>query len=140
MSDQVSTIYAPPAATVLVVDDEPFIRVVLADALNEAGYIAIEAENAEVAVDMLHTHSSIDVLITDINLDSGFDGHHVALKAYRRFPSLKVILMTGDVITSDQFSNKPAMADGFLQKPFRLEDMWQLVESLLQPNPQAAIQ
>ena len=138
MTLRTDVMFAPPTATILVVDDEPFLRIVLAEALVEAGYIVIEAESAEVAIDMLQAHPTIDVLITDINLDSAFDGHEVALKAQRRFPHLKVILMTGDLIPDEQFGAKPAIADGFLCKPFRLDDMWQLVESLFdRPNPGA---
>ena len=140
MTAQAFPISSPPAATILVVDDEPFLRVVLPEALNEAGYHAIEAENADVAEQMLQTHPNIDVLITDINLDCRLDGHQVALKAYSLFPYLKVILMSGDLIAGEQGASKSTVADGFLHKPFQLEDMWNLVESLLRLNPPVSIQ
>jgi DNA-binding NtrC family response regulator len=122
-------IFAPSTATILVVDDEPFIRIVLAEALADAGYTAIEAESAEAAIEMLQSHPNVDVLITDINLNSSFDGHQIALRAQSLFPHLKVIFMTGDLMTDEQFAAKPLIAHGFLSKPFRLDDMWQLVEA-----------
>jgi DNA-binding NtrC family response regulator len=131
MTLQTDAFFAPSAATILVVDDEPFIRIVVAEALADAGYIAIEAESAEAAIEMLQSHPNVDVLITDINLNSGFDGHQVALKAQSLFPRLKVVLMTGGPMTDEQVAAKSAIAHGFLSKPFRLDDLWQLVEALV---------
>jgi CheY-like chemotaxis protein len=121
----------PPAATVLVVDDEPFVRVVIAEALDEAGYFAIEAENADVALDLLHADPSIDVLITDMHLLGALDGHHLALKAYSILPALKVIFMTGDDVAASRIAKQAGLADGVLVKPFRLEELWQVVELCL---------
>jgi CheY-like chemotaxis protein len=121
----------PPTVTVLVVDNEPFIRVVIAEALGEAGYFAVEAENADVALDLLHADSSIDILITDMHLLGALDGHQLALKAYSIFPALKVIFMTGDDVAASRITKQPGLADGVLVKPFRLEELWQMVEVCL---------
>ncbi|RKK02765.1 response regulator [Pseudoroseomonas wenyumeiae] len=121
----------PPAATVLVVDDEPFIRTVVARALDEINYFTIEAENAEVALDLLHADPGIGLLITDIHLHGALDGHQLVLKAYSIIPALKVIYMTGDFVAAARLGKQPGPADGVLVKPFRLEDLWQMVEGCL---------
>ncbi|MBC9175651.1 response regulator [Pseudoroseomonas ludipueritiae] len=123
----------PPAATVLVVDDEPFIRIVIAEALDGAGHFAIEAENADVAMDLLHADPGIDVLITDMHLLGSFNGQQLATKAYSIIPALKVIFMTGDCVTASRISKHPGPGDGVLVKPFRLEDLLRMVEACLKP-------
>jgi DNA-binding response OmpR family regulator len=124
-----ASFFKPPTATVLVVDDETFIRTVIAEALDEAGYFAVEAENATVALDLLHAEPSIDVLITDMHLLRAFDGHQLALRACSIFPALKVIFMTGDDVAASRIAKQPSLADGVLVKPFRLEELWQMVEA-----------
>lgn len=127
-----STSFAKPqAATVLVVDDEPFIRIVIAEALEEAGYFTVEAENADVALDLLYADPNVDVLITDLHLLGPLDGHQLALKAYSILPALKVIFMTGDDVAASRIAKQPGLTDGVLVKPFRLEELWQMVESCL---------
>ena len=126
-----ATFSRPPAATVMVVDDEPFIRTVVARALDEINYFTIEAESAEVALDLLHADPGIDLLIIDIHLDGTIDGHQLALKAYSIIPAVKVIFMTGDFVAAARLGKQPGLADGVLVKPFRLEDLWQMVEGCL---------
>lgn len=119
------------AVTVLVVDDETFIRSVVAEALELAGYATVQAENACAALDLLHTDPGVDILITDMHLPDGFNGHQLALKAYGLRPALKVIFMTGDPVAASRISQQPDLADGVSVKPFRLDDLWQVVESCL---------
>ncbi|SUE43993.1 response regulator [Roseomonas gilardii] len=120
----------PSAATILVVDDESFVRTVIADALNEAGYFTIEAESADVALDLLRADPGIDILVTDMHLLGALDGRQLALEAYGIMPALKVILMTGDDVAASGIAQQPDLADGVLVKPFRLEELWQMVEGL----------
>lgn len=119
------------AATILVVDDETFVRTMVAEALSEAGHFTIEAENASVALDLLYADPSIGVLITDVHMPGAFDGHQLALKAYNIVPALKVIFMTGDDVAASKIAKQPGLADGVLVKPFRLEGLWQMVEGCL---------
>jgi CheY-like chemotaxis protein len=118
------------SATVLVVDDEPFVRVVVAEALAEAGYLTFEAEDAEAALDLLNANPNIDVLVTDMCLAGALDGHQLAIEAYSLCPDLKVIFMTGDSQTASTLERLPGVADGVLIKPFHLEDLWQLMAHL----------
>jgi CheY-like chemotaxis protein len=117
--------------TVLVVDDEPFVRVVVAEAIAEIGCLTLEADDAETALNLLSTNLSIDVLITDIRLPGTLDGHQLAIEAYSRRPELKVIFMTGDSHMASKLEKLPSAADGVLIKPFRLVDLWRSVEEIL---------
>jgi len=119
------------AVTVLVVDDEVFIRSIVAEALELAGYFTVEAEDACAALGLLYTDPGVDILITDMHLPDDFNGHQLALKAYGLCPSLKVIFMTGDPVAASRIAQQPDLADGVLVKPFRLDDLWQVVEACL---------
>lgn len=126
-----ASFFESSTVTFLVVDDEPFIRIVITEALDRAGYFAIEAENAEMALDLLYANPGIDVLITDEHLPGGFNGHQLALKACGILPALKVIFMTGDDVAAARIAKQPGLADGVLVKPFRLDDLWRAVEACL---------
>jgi CheY-like chemotaxis protein len=118
--------------TVLVVDDEPFVRVVVAEALAEVGYLILEAEDAEAALDLLNANPNIGVLVTDVRLAGGLDGHQLAIEAYGLCPDLKVIFMTGDSLMASKLEKLPGVADGVLVKPFHLQDLWQLMAQLFE--------
>jgi CheY-like chemotaxis protein len=118
--------------TVLVVDDEPFVRVVVAEALAEAGYLILEAEDAEAALDLLNANSNVDALVTDVRLAGEQDGHQLAIEAYSLCPDLKVIFMTGDSLMASKLEKLPGVADGVLVKPFHLQDLWQLMAQLFE--------
>jgi CheY-like chemotaxis protein len=128
--------YAPSSktspATVLVVDDEPFVRVVVAEALAEAGYLTLEAEDAEAALDLLNANPNIGVLVTDMRLAGGLNGHQLAIEAYNLCPDLKVIFMTGDSLMASTLGRLPGVADGVLIKPFHLQDLWRLMAGLIE--------
>jgi DNA-binding NtrC family response regulator len=119
------------AVTVLVVDDENFIRSIVAEALEIEGYFTVQAENACAALDLLHTDPVVDILITDMHLPDDFNGHQLALKARNLRPALKVIFMTGDPVAASKISQQPDLVDGVLVKPFCLDALWQVVESCL---------
>ena len=119
------------AVTVLVVDDETFIRTIVAEALEIAGYFTVQAESARAALGLLHIDPGVDILLTDIHLHGDCNGYQLASKARSLRPSLKVIFMTGDHVAASRISQQPDLADGVLVKPFRLDDLWQVVESCL---------
>ena len=60
--------------TVLVVDDEPNMRVLVVEVLEELGYFAIEAGDGPTALKLLQSVSSVDLLITDLALPGGING------------------------------------------------------------------
>ncbi|GGE17282.1 two-component system sensor histidine kinase/response regulator [Aureimonas endophytica] len=80
--------------TVLLVEDDPMIRMVSADMLQEFGHVVIEAGSAEDALVALET-APIDVLVTDVNLP-GLSGPQLAVEARRIRPGIAVVFATGD--------------------------------------------
>jgi CheY-like chemotaxis protein len=79
----------------LVVEDDPILRVTLAEALRDEGFEVAEAANGTDALDILHGPRAAKILVTDINLGSPPDGIEVAEEAMRRHDQLRVIYATG---------------------------------------------
>src|SRR4051812_10575809 len=63
---------------VLVVDDEPTIRMLALEVLGDLGYRAIEAGEGESALKVLRSPARIDLLVTDVGLPGGMNGRQVA--------------------------------------------------------------
>jgi PAS domain S-box-containing protein len=81
--------------TVLVVDDEPTIRMLVVAILEDLGYTALEAENGPAALRMMQSMGRLDLLVTDVGLPGGMNGREVAQAARLLRPGLKVLFITG---------------------------------------------
>jgi len=113
-----------PVATddvVLVVEDEPGVRMLVTDLLDELGYRAIEAGDGAEGVAVLRSDARIDLLITDVGLPGGMNGRQVADVARELRPGLPVLFITG-------FAENAVVGDGpldegmeLLAKPFTID-------------------
>src|SRR5258705_1775014 len=89
---------APRAAmgeTVLFVDDEPLVRMLVGEVLAELGYTAIEASDGSSALQVLRSDTRIDLLVTDVGLPGGMNGRQLADFGRTARPNLKVLFITG---------------------------------------------
>ncbi|RAU35656.1 ATP-binding protein [Pseudomonas sp. RIT 411] len=118
-------------ATVLVVDDEPTVRMLVTDLLRELGYVIIEAADGAGGLEVLHSDARIDLLVTDVGLPGGMNGRQLADAARVRRPALKVLFITGFAETSllSDGHLEPGMA--ILTKPFAVEALAQRVKGLV---------
>ena len=80
---------------VLLVDDEPLIRMVTAEHLEDLGYSVLEAGDARAAIKVLETEETIDLLLTDVGLPNGMNGRQLADIAREKRPELPVMFITG---------------------------------------------
>lgn len=101
---------------VLVVDDEPLIRLGLVTTLEDEGYRVLEAANASEAMRTLDGHPGISFVITDVNMPGSMDGVELAQSARERNPSLHLIIVSGARNVSD--GDLPDRAV-FLSKPYQ---------------------
>lgn len=124
-----------PDATVLVVDDEPTVRMMMLDALAMIGMRCIEAADGAAALAMLDRHPDIDLLVTDVGLPGGLNGRQVADEARRRLPDLGVLFVTG-YADSVVLQNDASLEDRtlILTKPFSIEDLQRQTARLLTRN------
>ncbi|TWF59211.1 response regulator [Neorhizobium alkalisoli] len=91
-------IAAPVASgktTILVVDDEPLVRMVAVEILEELGYSVLEAEDAPSALKILSARPDIDLLVTDVGLPNGMNGRQLADAVRTDRPDLPVLFVTG---------------------------------------------
>jgi CheY-like chemotaxis protein len=112
---------------VLVVDDEVFVRMLVADVLDEAGFEVIEAANAQAALKRLELAQDVRVLFTDINMPPGMDGLELARRVHAQWPQIGLVVTSGyERPSNDQ------IADGglFLPKPFRPETVISAVQQV----------
>ncbi|WP_158929981.1 ATP-binding protein [Acidisphaera sp. S103] len=117
--------------TVLVVDDEPTVRMLVCEVLGELGYAAIQAGDAQEGLCLLRSDHRIDLLITDVGLPNGMNGRQLADAAKVGRPDLQVLFITG-------YAEKVAMGGGRLgpgmdviTKPFALQTLAEKVSMMI---------
>jgi len=100
--------------SVLVVEDEPLLRMDIVDFLEDAGYIVWQAENSVDAIDLLVRHGEIRLVMTDVDMPGGMDGIKLAAYVRDRWPPLKIIVVSGyrsvateEVPAETRFFSKP---------------------------------
>ena len=80
---------------VLIVEDEPLVRLDAVRAIEDAGYEAIEAANADDAIRILENRSDICVVFTDMHMPGSIDGLKLAHAVRNRWPPIKIIVTSG---------------------------------------------
>ena len=116
--------------SILLVEDELFIRVLLADELRDEGYQVIEASNAEEALEVLRGVVP-DAILSDVNMPGSIDGLGLLAAVKVAFPGLPVIIMSGHVHPGDAVA---AGAHQFVAKPFRIGVIVEAVREVLEKS------
>jgi len=111
---------AVPSTNVLVVEDEIVLRMRAVDIVEDAGFTAVEAVNADEALAILESRSDISLLFSDIQMPGTMDGLKLAHAVHDRWPSIKIILVSGQVKVSEE--DKPADSR-FFGKPLEVSKM-----------------
>jgi two-component system, response regulator PdtaR len=102
-------------AVILVVEDNPVIRICSLDLLRSAGFVALEASDADEAIRILEARSDIRLVFTDIGMPGTMDGIKLAHYIRDRWPPVKLIVASGSAIVSQ--SHLPAGAK-LIAKPY----------------------
>jgi CheY-like chemotaxis protein len=119
---------------VLVVDDEPTIRMLITDTLEELGYGAIEAGDAASGLKVLQSGARVDLVISDIGLPGGMNGRQMVDAARISRPDLKVLFITG-------YADNAAIGNGHVErgmhvmtKPFVMENLAARIKAVMAGN------
>src|SRR5450432_1612461 len=112
--------HAAALRAVLVVEDEMMLRMRAVDIVEDAGFTAIEAVNADEALTILESRSDIELLFTDIQMPGSMDGLKLAHAVHERWPSIKIILVSGKLTLSE--AEKP-IHSRFFGKPLEVKQM-----------------
>jgi two-component sensor histidine kinase/CheY-like chemotaxis protein len=108
------------APNVLVVEDEMVLRMRAVDIVEEAGFTPVEAVNADEALAILEARSDISLLFTDIQMPGSMDGLKLAYAVHKRWPGIKIILVSGQIKLTD--AEKPTNSR-FFGKPLGVAQM-----------------
>jgi PAS domain S-box-containing protein len=126
--------------TVLIVDDEPSVRMLVTEVLAELGYTAIESADGVSALQVLRSDTRIDLLVTDVGLPGGMNGRQLADFGRTARPALKILFITG-------YAERAVMdvggglddGMGILTKPFAMDGLAARIKELLLRRPTAPL-
>ena len=126
---------AKAGETVLIVDDEPTVRMLITEVLEGLGYAAIEAADATSGLKVLQSNVRIDLLITDVGLPGSLTGLQMADAARMDRPELKVLFITGYPLKAATDIRRPGQRTRtMLTKPFTLETLASRIEAILRTS------
>ncbi len=111
---------------ILVVDDEPLLRINAVGMFEDAGCETVEADGAEDALTQLGRHPEVSVLFTDINMPGRFDGLELARRVHKQRPDIQLIITSGRA--------PPARTDipddgRFIAKPYDAQSLVSVLEA-----------
>jgi signal transduction histidine kinase/CheY-like chemotaxis protein len=119
---------------VLVVDDEPTVRMLVTEVLENLGYTAIEAGDGQGALSVLRSDARIDLMVSDVGLPGGMNGRQLADAARTLRPGLKVLFMTG-YAENAIFGNGP-LEPGMqlMTKPFAMDALGIRIREIIEQD------
>ena len=116
----------PPV--ILVVEDEMLLRMRAVDMVEDAGYLPVEAVDADEALAILQSRSDIALLFTDIQMPGSMSGLQLALAVRERWPQIKIILASGQLKLSQSEIPEDSR---FFGKPLDSNDMVAEIRGML---------
>ena len=117
-----------PSAAVLIVEDEPLIRMGTVYLIEDAGFEVYEAGNADAAIALLELHKEIRLIFTDVDMPGSMDGLKLARYVRGRWPPVKIIVTSGHVKVTDESLPAGAL---FMPKPYDPAEITYKVREML---------
>src|ERR1700677_3693468 len=117
-----------PSAAVLIVEDEPLIRMGTVYFIEDAGFKVYEAGSADAAIALLELHKEIRLIFTDVDMPGSMDGLKLAHYVRGRWPPVKIIVTSGHIKVTEE--SLPAGAI-FLPKPYDPTEIAHKVRELI---------
>jgi CheY-like chemotaxis protein len=100
---------------VLVVEDEHFLRMNAVEMIEAAGFVALEASNADEAIEILESRDDIRVVFTDVQMPGSMDGLKLAQAVRGRWPPIEIVATSGRVMLGE---NDLPERGRFVPKPY----------------------
>ncbi len=117
-----------PRPRVLIVEDEPVIRLVARDILEDAGFDVVEADSGQEAVRMLEMEAGIVAVFTDVHMPGAVDGLSLARMVPERWPDVRIAVTSGRA--RPEVGELPA-GTLFVPKPYRPEQLVARLQELV---------
>lgn len=116
--------------TILVVEDEPWIRLITSDHLRDHGWTVLEADCASAAIAVLESGESVDLVFSDIQMPGEMDGVGFAQWLRQNHPAIRILLTSGGIRTVD-----PSICDdALIAKPYKYDFVVECIRQHLQPT------
>ncbi len=112
-------------------DDEPIVRMLVVEVLEDLGYTAIEAVDGPGGLNVLRSSERVDLLITDVGLPGGMNGRQLADAARQTRSNLKVLFITGYAETASVSSGHLEHGMHVLTKPFAMEALASRIRTII---------
>jgi CheY-like chemotaxis protein len=109
------------------VEDEPLVRIFMADFLEEAGFKVFEAVNADEAITVLQARPDVQTVISDIEMPGSMNGLELAKAIQKRWPRIGIVVTSGRARPGPDDLTEGA---AFLAKPYRPETVIQMVQQV----------
>jgi CheY-like chemotaxis protein len=122
---------AEQGETVLVVDDEATVRMLVSEVLEDLGYIAVEAEDGRAGLRILESDRRIDLLITDVGLPGGMNGRQLADAGWALRPLMKVLFITGYAENAVIGNGHVRPGMHVLTKPFAMDALASRIKGII---------
>jgi len=125
----------PSRPVILVVEDEPAVRMVLVEMLSDLDYTVLEADAGRSGLIVLDTKAQIDLLLTDVGLPGGMNGRQLADAARQHRPELKVLFVTGYAESATIASGLMDQGMQVMTKPFIMSNLLARVQQMIADKP-----
>jgi PAS domain S-box-containing protein len=126
---------AAASVAVLVVEDEPALRMVIRDVLTDRGYTVLEADSGRSGLNVVESAARIDLLLSDVGLPGGINGRQLADAALLRRPGLKVLFITGYAESAAVGKGRMEQGMEIMTKPFTVDALAARVHGLISDRP-----
>lgn len=130
-SDPSETTGQARGETILVIDDEPTVRMLVVEVLSDLGYAVIEANDGTEGLALLRSAARIDLLVTDVGLPGVMNGRQVADAGRELRPGLKVLFITGYAESSVFAEGQVDAGTQVLTKPFTVETLGSRISGMI---------
>lgn len=116
--------------TVMIIEDDPSVRLLVVDVLKELGYVALEAADGNQALPILQSDTGLDLLISDVGLP-GLNGRQLAEIARQTRPELRILFITGYSAMAASRGDFLAPGMDMINKPFAMDDLAKKIQGML---------
>jgi DNA-binding NtrC family response regulator len=124
-TNQAETKLERQPATILVVEDDALVRLMIADHLREAGHRVIEAGDGDEAMAVLSSGLVVEVVFSDVLMPGSIGGLSLAVWIRSHFPTTHVILTSGNPVAARNLLDQETMP--FLPKPYKPDDVSRMI-------------
>ena len=115
-------------AVVLIVEDEPLVRMMVIELFEDEGFEVLEAANADEALGIFNERDDVALLFTDVEMPGSIDGYALAKWVYVNHPAVKTIIVSGRALP--RAGDLPEGA-AFVGKPYDHDDVMRRVQTMM---------